>query len=399
MTNTCPHCGAPIREHARFCTACMTTLNDKRVIPTPKTSKRRWLPMVAAVLVLVPAVVWSSLPQAGVQAPIRNTPTGITSDDTVDRGETGTTGAAGTTGTGEATRDTTGVAAPTQPTSGDTTPSSVGPSTVPRYPGIIYMPAPTTTTTRSEPTQTTQRTYATEQTTRYNSTTTTTTTKRTVTTTKPTTTATRPIWLDAAPTAVTEDGLPIEEVQWEYMHLDAYSYYADKTTLEGIPYSDCVAITGLSSTTSNGIYFVPATIEGKPVVSVSFFNEYVKTEENLARAKTVKRVYLPPGCEAFGGVHYCYNLERVYITSKGISINSECIPNSTISDNGINVFKVIFYFQTYCQDLRAPGSYLREVCGYSYAMKGMYPVRRKGLFEEDVLFFYGGGEEWTNPYV
>ena len=49
----CPFCGANLVENARFCLYCMTSLEEKRAIETKQNKNKRWLVILATVLVFV----------------------------------------------------------------------------------------------------------------------------------------------------------------------------------------------------------------------------------------------------------------------------------------------------------------------------------------------------------
>lgn len=49
----CPFCKAEIEENARFCLYCMTSLEEKQEIETPKEKNKRWLYLIAAVFVFL----------------------------------------------------------------------------------------------------------------------------------------------------------------------------------------------------------------------------------------------------------------------------------------------------------------------------------------------------------
>ncbi len=49
----CPKCKAELQEEARFCLYCMTSFEEKQTIETPKENNKRWLYIIATVLVLV----------------------------------------------------------------------------------------------------------------------------------------------------------------------------------------------------------------------------------------------------------------------------------------------------------------------------------------------------------
>ena len=49
----CPKCHAEIQENARFCLYCMTSFEKKTPIEAEKENTKRWLYIIAAVLVFV----------------------------------------------------------------------------------------------------------------------------------------------------------------------------------------------------------------------------------------------------------------------------------------------------------------------------------------------------------
>lgn len=337
----CPHCGAELRENARFCLACMTPLNEKRVIPTPKYVPVRWLSATAAVLVLVLAV-WSA-GQAFLTDPppvtdtlgttILSSATETTANTTVN-----TTVKTTVKTTVNTTVNTTAITTTltTLAETFSTTTSTRGyTGSLPTYPSTT-LPTYEVTSGRVPPFLTTTATLPPPTTTA----TTTTTQKPTTTTTqKPTTTTTRPYWYDATPAAVTEDGLPIEEVEWTYKQITvsaftgtkddgayfSHGYYSVSETPSGIPVNQCIKVTGCSGVTSNGIYRVPAVIDGYVVAQVdlsSCFNQG-------SVAATVKRIYLPPDAVWFpGNLQNCSQLESVYVTSTKIVLDSKFPPKS-----------------------------------------------------------------------
>ena len=51
----CPNCKAELDDNARFCLSCMTSLDEKELIPPPALPTRRW-PLVLLCLLLIAAV-------------------------------------------------------------------------------------------------------------------------------------------------------------------------------------------------------------------------------------------------------------------------------------------------------------------------------------------------------
>ncbi len=390
----CPHCGTELRDNARFCTACMTPLNEKRVIPHTRYVSLRWLPIAAAVLALVVAVQW--LPQA-LRLPVQ-------SDSSISNG-TAISTSASTSPTGDDNPTVPEVTGSTADAPGTTLggrpgnihiyqPGADGDVTTDPYDwdvgkGTTYNTGTTSRTTTKKPSTTT--------TTKKSSTTTT-------TTTTSTTTTTRPYWYDATPASVTEDDLPIEELEWTYKPITStkwtfsqyryeyrdshYGYTTRTATASGVPLNQCITVTGFKSPASNGIYRVPAMIDGKVVAAVDLTNSFTDT----AVALTVKRIYFPPDMLHFyGGTDTCTNLERLYFTSPEAYFAPSCIPEQPTRQWG----GVTYYFLTIYRpwsDFKAlrVGDLYSNV--FLYACKGNTYDAEAGIIKSDECEkLYGGG--------
>lgn len=341
----CPHCGADLRENARFCSACMTALTEKRVIPTPKYLPIRWLSVTAAVLVLC-AAVWGVWRTAQSPRP------------PID-GAVNTTAAPSVYGsTGHTTLSTTLTATPTPLVTLSTTGTSVTtsvtesrtqePSAFSSRSGLVtgYIPTvPTSTTITTAPKNTATGRPTSISTTASSATTTTSTTQKPTTPTIAPKPAYPPEW-DTVYRSTTEDNLPIEEVNWTYkavgakLQLSRYSLSVSptgsisrtytQTLLTHIPMSQCIILTGFDAPTSNGIYRIPAAIDGKVVVGVSMGgNEAGACHFNDPDiAPTVKRIYLPPEMLMIGKntINQCTALEGIYFGTDTIWIEPEALP-------------------------------------------------------------------------
>ena len=395
--STCPHCGATLRDNARFCPACMTSLVNKQVIPTPKYNLQRWLSATVAVFVLLAAVgAARMMPSRPANIPITavmdtTVAPATTEAQTTTAGEVPTTSsellaADGNTTTlttlaetfGEHPTDTTTVTHNTWRPTYDTTG---------RVPPFLL--STTRTTSRTTTTQTT----------------TSTTKKATTTTAAPTTTTTtRPFWLDVTPAAVTEDGLPIEEVTWTYEPMTSSTLWFSRcwdtdhpnasgssvsrsATPSGVPLTQCIKVTGCIGTTSNGIYRVPATIDGKTVAVVDFGDSFA----NAAVAKTVKRIYLPPDLLRYsGGLENCTKLEGLYVTSPDCWFIPEQLPNcGNYLWGGVTMYNLTIYVPTKFNPI-----YIQYYSPYVwlYACKGnVYDAEADHLNDKQRQILYGGG--------
>lgn len=371
----------------------MTSLNEKRVVPTPKYVPLRWLSAIAAVLVLCGAV-WGGLrwnpqdEQAAIAPPVTTTNTTIAATTTVKT--TTMTTSIQTTTTSEAPSLTT-LAESFASDPLHTTPTTTVNTTIPVTTGRV---PPFLTTTATRPTTATTKAP-----------TTTTTKKPTTTTATPTTTTTtRPYWQDVTPASVTEDGLPIEEVTWYYEHITTerlgfgrcYSCdYPNLTetatfrdaTPSGVPLNQCIKVTGCSGITSNGIYRVPAMIDGKVVATVDFGDTFANQQEAL----TVKRIYLPPDAIAlYGGIENCTNLEGLYITSVECSFRPATIPDCGIySWGGVTYYNVTIYVPPTFNPI-----YIKNYSPFVwlYACKGnVYDAEAGRITNDQCAILYGGG--------
>ncbi len=374
----------------------MTVLSEKQVIPTPKYFPLRWLSAAAAVLVLCGAV-WGGLrwnpqeEQAAITPPVTTTNTTTAATTTVKT--TTMTTSIQTTTTSEAPSLTT-LAESFASDPLHTTPTTTVNTTIPVTTGRV---PPFLTTTATRPTTATTK-----------ATTTTTTKKPTTTTATPTTTTTtRPYWQDVTPASVTEDGLPIEEVEWYYEPItknslgfsrcDSVDYpniivlgTSRTATPSGVPLNQCIKVTGCSAITSNGIYRVPAIIDGKVVAAVDFGDTFA----DKAVAQTVKRIYLPPDAIAlYGGIENCTNLEGLYITCVECWFTPDTLPDcGTYSWGGVTIYNLeIFTNQwftpIYIQSFSTGWDHV-----VYYAFQGkVYDAQNKLLTDAQCQILYGGG--------
>ena len=249
--NLCPHCGAALGEHARFCTQCMTVLSQKQVVPTPKYFPVRWLSAAAAVLVLCGAV-WSGLRWRPQEEQDAIAPPVTTASAT-------STSAAATT-----TKTTTDAPTTTLTTAESTTTLTVASTTL-ITPAEVFSTSMESTTTTTTKKSTTYPTYATIPTapktttgttasrTTAASTSTSTTTKNATTTTTAAT-PTYPASWDEPAVFYTEDGEVFEDVGWTYRAagdslrlanggFGEYNTFT-KSYLYNVPMSSCIIITG-----------------------------------------------------------------------------------------------------------------------------------------------------------
>ena len=327
--NTCPRCGADLRDGARFCPHCMTPLNEKRVVPTPKYTLRRWLPAAVAVLVFVATLGggWMAARQMAQENLPVEMPTPQTTAPSTTAPSTTATANADTTTMTEATTLTTTLTTLAEgfPTSMESTATSATtakkPISYPTYSTIPTAPKTTTGTTASR---------------------TTTTTKKTTTTT----TAAKPTYpasWDEPAVFYTEDGEIFEDVGWTYVAasdlllLDRgdgsyHNYIFSETTLHSIPLSQCIVITGFQKIASNGCYRIPPVIDGKVVIAVNMQNPSEAYRFNDAMvAPTVRVITFPPEMIVVYPYTFdqCQNIEHAYFTSAELLMYPSAVPANT----------------------------------------------------------------------
>jgi len=374
---TCPHCGAELRDTARFCPACMTSLVNKRVIRTPKYALQRWLSVAAAVFVLLAAVgaVWTLHGQQQQPAPLPDLSTGP-SDTTTN--ETSPT-------EGSTTAPSTTMSAETLDPLGTTTVPVTGP-----HPGNVFIPFPFI----SVPSSTTVGSQ-TQLTTTYSFPTITTTTTTTTTYRRPTyTTTTKPYWINGTPSLLTEDGLPIAQLTWrtynifpDYYHLNRHvdgKQILLQHSATGVPLSNCLVMRcySIEDIAPNGIYRVPAAVKGKPVAVVHFNRSFADPEV----AATVKRIYLPPDViMVTGDLTECTNLQDLWILSDQCYFYPESLPKNraNLTIHAPSGFNPLYY---YTADQTGT---LANACNDIYHTKYAY-------FSKDdpkIRALYGGGEQ------
>lgn len=361
--NVCPHCGAELGENARFCTQCMTALNHKRVIPTPKYLPVRWLSAAAAVLVLCGAV-WCGLrwrPQEEQAAIAPSVTTVSTTATTVTTTATATKTTADTPTTTKTTVDI------------PTTLTAVASTTLTSLAETFSTTMTAATTVHTTTTQTLTTT----------TTTTTTTTRTTSTTRKTTTTTAAPVpaypasW-DVPATFYTEDGEVFEDVGWTYRaagdslrvsngNFGEYNTFT-KSYLYNVPMSQCIIITGFQKPATNGCYRIPPTIDGKIVVGVDMQQPVDGAHQfnDADVADTVRIITFPPEMIVVYPYTFnqCQNMEHAYFTSARLMMSPSAVPNNTgvnYSDSlAMHAYRTYMLYDPYGLDY----SWLKQYCQY-----------------------------------
>ncbi len=100
--------------------------------------------------------------------------------------------------------------------------------------------------------------------------------------------------------------------------------YGDDYHTNAAVTDDKIVLTGIQTPAADGIYHIPATIDGKTVVAIEGQAFY-----NSGHALTVKKIYIPSTLRTIWGSAFvgCYNLTDVYLYGKSIYIDPWAFPS------------------------------------------------------------------------
>lgn len=275
----CPHCGAEIEEQARFCLYCMTSLDEKEVL-APKPSKKRWWIYGSAVLLALLLILGLVL----LLVPPKTPPT-------------------------EEKQPNSSESAPEAPPVNDEAGSSS------ELPDASVNNTPDTPTDQPPETPVVPGTVGG--------------TPATGGEEKPTVDGEEePVVDETEEPVVDEEEKPAEPPQKPVASAVVYQSRAAQYGKDDYKVTtnvdDCVVITGIVTPAADGIYRIPATIDGKEVIAICAEAFYAS-----GCAQGVKEVYIPAGLrtlwnDAFLG---CYNLEGVYLYGNSVYIDPQAFPS------------------------------------------------------------------------
>ena len=284
----CPKCKAEIQEEARFCLYCMTSFEEKQTIETPEENNKRWLIIIAAVLVLVLMIVGIFLlaqkDRPNNEGNETSTNSSISSDlDTPDN----------TTSSEQKSSDSQGNETSTSKSSNQTQTSSKNEGNTTN----------SSTSGNSQNSNTNSTTNSSSNSTSTNSTSSSNKTESSNTSSSTSTTTTPP-----QTTTVT------------YIYRDAK--YGDDFSV-GADLENAVVITGVKTTAADGKYIIPETIDGKKVVAIMAL---AFCDDNIS--STVKTVIVPSSVKTIWNNAFanCYNLTDIYFCGNSIYTESNAFP-------------------------------------------------------------------------
>ena len=287
----CPKCKAEIQEEARFCLYCMTSFEEKQTIETPEENNKRWLIIIAAVLVLVLMIVGIFLlaqkDRPNNEGNETSTNSSISSDlDTPDN----------TTSSEQKSSDSQGNETSTSKSSNQTQTSSKNEGNTTN----------SSTSGNSQNSNTNSTTNSSSNSTSTNSTSSSNKTESSNTSSSTSTTTTPP-----QTTTVT------------YAYRDAK--YGDDFSV-GANLENAVVITGVKTTAADGKYIIPETIDGKKVIAImalAFCDDSISS--------TVKTVIVPSSVKTIWNNAFanCYNLTDIYFCGNSIYTESNAFPEKS----------------------------------------------------------------------
>ena len=250
----CPFCKADIEDNARFCLYCMKPLNEKEVIPPPQKKPQWWPLVLAAVLLTALVAVVVLMPRGNRNLPTASTSeasssTGQTTEQVVETTDNSTQDTQGNhlPQTDATTEEPNANQKPTQNQNSNTqnTAENITPTTKPATPTT---PTTTPTTPTTEQPATTLPAETTEET--------------------------------AEPEETTAPEQPQAEVVYTYRTARAGDDFSAQYQNAG----NDIVITGISKQSANGVYDIPAYIDGKKVIAIV---------ANAFSGSNAKTVYVP----------------------------------------------------------------------------------------------------------
>lgn len=300
----CPKCKAEIQEEARFCLYCMTSFEEKQTIKTPKEINKRWLIIIAAVLVLVLIIVGIFL-LAQKDRPNNEGTDNSTSSSVSSNLDTSNDN---TTSSEQQNSESQGNETST-PTSNNQTQSSS------KNEGNTTNNSSGNTTTNNSTTSNNSQNSTTNNTT--NSTSNSTSTNSTSSNNKNNNGSSNTSSTSSTTTT------PSQTTMVTYIYRDAK--YGDDFSVSA-NLENAVVITGVKTTAADGKYIIPETLDGKKVIAImalAFCDDKISS--------TVKTVIVPSSVKTIWNNAFanCYNLTDIYFKGNAIYTESNAFPETS----------------------------------------------------------------------
>ena len=310
----CPKCHAEIQENARFCLYCMTSFEEKTPIEAEKENTKRWLYIIAAVLVFV--LVGLCIFALSGKDNLSNSPgdtyteteTALTSDSDMEEGNFESEEQSGesteneenalSSGNNQVTLDNQGGASSNK-TNGSSSNTNNNTNTG-------------TNTTSSKATNSKATSSATATSSKTTSSTAATSSKATSSTNSINSTGSTTSQVTTQP-------------KYTYVTATISNAYPPEANASYEP-QNAIVITKVNYKESSGNYVIPETIDGKKVAAImpSAFSD-------SSISSSVKSVTLPSTVRTIWSNAFknCYNLTDIYIKSTAIGIYTDAFPSAS----------------------------------------------------------------------
>ena len=310
----CPKCHAEIQENARFCLYCMTSFEEKTPIEAEKENTKRWLYIIAAVLVFV--LVGLCIFALSGKDNLSNSPgdtyteteTALTSDSDMEEGNFESEEQSGesteneenalSSGNNQVTLDNQGGASSNK-TNGSSSNTNNNTNTG-------------TNTTSSKATNSKATSSATATSSKATSSATATSSKAT--------NSTNSINSTSSTTSQTTS-----QPKYTYITATISNAYPPEANASYEP-QNAIVITKVNYKEPSGNYVIPETIDGKKVAAImpSAFSD-------SSISSSVKSVTLPSTVRTIWSNAFknCYNLTDIYIKSTAIGIYTDAFPSAS----------------------------------------------------------------------
>ena len=300
----CPKCKADIQENARFCLYCMTSFEEKQTIDAPKDKNKRWLPIIAAVLVaiLVALSFTLFLPKSNDSNDANDSSNSSSLSSDLDASDDNTSSS------GQQNSETQGKEMSTPTNNNQTQSSSKNEGSTTNNSSGNTTTNNSTTSSNSQNSNTNNTTDSTSNGTSANSTSSSNKTENESSNTSSSTSTTT---------------TPSQTTTVTYAYRDAK--YGDDFSVNA-NLENAVVITGVKTTAADGKYIIPETIDGKKVVAITalaFCDGSISS--------TVKTVIVPSSVKTIWNNAFanCYNLTDIYFKGNAIYTESNAFPEKS----------------------------------------------------------------------
>ncbi len=308
----CPLCKAEIEDNARFCLYCMTSLDEKKVFKNKNNKSKRWLIVIAALLLLtlIGSGIWFAVPQ--------NDNGGVV-DETKPKTETTVTDTASNIASSAIGNDT-------NSTDNITTDNLTG--------EIINQHSNNndvndSSNSNGNNTQTAEKpesnVNSSSDNTNSNSGSTEASNNNAQETEAPTINEVETEYIPPVTSKPTQTSITYTYRQAEYGDDFSVSYPITEND---------IVITGVNTVSPNGEYIIPSEIDGKNVIAVMGLTF---SDSNIS--SSVKKVVVPSSVKTIWNYAFanCYNLTDIYFCGDRIYTETQAFPDPSDRNNTLTI--------------------------------------------------------------